>query len=80
MAWKKADPGSLPGDFKAYYVYYRKLSVEPPDWSIVSVKDTSVTLIDLAPGTFYGIRLLIAITFGNGISTKEMKIQTIDGG
>ena len=63
-----------------YYVYYRLLDVQPPMWSVVGFPTTGPNqLIDLMPGTWYGVRIMAAMDTGNGISTDEFKVITLEG-
>jgi len=63
-----------------YYIYYRLLAVQPPIWRIKGFYSTGPNeLIDLTPGTWYGVRVLAAIQGGNGIATDEMKVLTMEG-
>lgn len=66
--------------FYLYYVYYRLLDVQPPMWSVKGFSTTGPNqLIDLMPGTWYGIRIIAAQEAGNGISTEEFKVITLEG-
>ena len=63
-----------------YYIYYRRLDVQPPIWTIKGHNTTGPNeLIDLQPATWYGIRVLACIQGGNGIATEEMKVLTLEG-
>ena len=63
-----------------YYVYYRLLDVTPPTWSVKGFPTTGPNvLIDLLPGTWYGIRIMASVESGNGIATEEFKVATLEG-
>lgn len=63
-----------------YYIYYRLLDVQLPTWSVKGFPTTGPNeLIDLQPGTSYGVRVMAAMESGNGIATEELKLVTMEG-
>lgn len=69
------------GDFYMFYVYYREIRKWTPGWEVIGVNNTaSLLLDDLTPGTMYGIRILTAVTSGNGLASDEIQVKTIEGG
>jgi len=66
-------------DFYLYYVFYHNLD-DGTDWNNVGTKNNNIDLIDLKPGTLYGLRILISTTASNGLASEEIKIRTVAGG
>ena len=75
------NPSELNGALYLYQVYYRKLygTQEETRWDNFGSRTTEFTLIDLQPGTWYGIRVLAATHGGNGVASPLIKVETIEG-
>ena len=81
VQWNPTDSSNqtLHGVFYTYYVFYRMEKSGIIEWENIGTSNTTVTLKGLVPGSMYGIRILIAVTHGNGIASKEHLIKTSQG-
>ena len=72
---------SIHGSFYGYYVFYRRYENGVPlEWHNVGTRLRSITLDELTPGSQYGIRMLVSVSHGNGIASRERIVRTIEGG
>ena len=82
ITWNPVATANLNGNLYLYQVFFKKLYGTQADtlWDNFGTQDTKLTLIDLQPGTWYGIRILASNPEGNGVASPLIKIQTIEGG
>ena len=83
VTWGAANMSLLQGSFYLYQVFYKEMNAgysAGNGWDNFGTRNTSLTLIDLKPGTWYEIRVLASNQGGNGVASSLIKIQTIEGG
>lgn len=80
VTWNETTNGTVNGELFVYYVFFREIKGSPSHWDNFATSNISLTLVNLKPGTLYGLRMTVAILDGNGIASEELEIETIEGG
>ena len=65
-----------------YFLFYRKKDSNVGVWEVrgISIAAKCFNITRLKPVTWYKVRMTISVSYGNGPASKELLVQTIEGG